>query len=146
MPHKDKAARAAYNREYRKNNPKSPEKVSFFSAKYRCTNPNITSYKYYGGRGIEFRFENFDEFLAHIGPKPEPDYDLDRIDNNGHYEPGNVRWVTHRDNCRNRRDTLLFTHEGKTQCLMAWCDELNLNYWQVQQRIYVGQTFIEAIQ
>ncbi len=83
----------------------TPEWNSFHAAKKRCTNTNAKSYADYGGRGIEFRFKNFEEFYAEVGPRPEPkfDYSLERIDNNGHYEKGNVRWATKAQQARNRR-------------------------------------------
>lgn len=63
------------------------------NARQRCTNSNRPDYKYYGGRGIEFRFSSFETFLSCVGVKPDPSFMLDRIDCNGHYEQGNVRWV-----------------------------------------------------
>ena len=146
MPFKDKAAKAAYQAQYQRQNPKSPEKVSYFGAKYRCTNPNNSAFRDYGARGIEFRFESFEQFLEHLGPKPDPKWDLDRIDNEGHYEPGNVRWVPHRINAQNKRDTLHIDYLGKTQCLAEWCRELNLNYGMIQQRMYRGKTFEQALE
>ena len=67
---------------------KTPEWFAYVTAKTRCTNPNVEAFKHYGGRGIEFRFTSFKEFLTEVGLKPEPKnlYSLDRIDNNGHYE------------------------------------------------------------
>ena len=145
MPFKDKAAKAAYQAEYQRKNPKSPEKVSYFGAKYRCNNPNVDAFKDYGARGIEFRFESFEQFLEHLGPKPDPKWDLDRINNEGHYEPGNVRWVPHKINAQNKRDTINITYLGKTQCLAEWCRELKLDYGVIQARMYRGKTFEQAI-
>lgn len=75
--------------------------------KERCYNPNEKRYADYGGRGIsvcdEWR-EDFLAFLRHIGPKPEGRYSIDRIDVNGNYEPGNVRWATDVQQSRNRRN------------------------------------------
>jgi len=79
----------------------TPEYKCYRNARQRCTDPNAAYYERYGGRGIKFRFKSFQEFYSYLGPKPKR-YELDRIDNDGHYEPGNVRWVTHKDNCRNR--------------------------------------------
>ena len=72
----------------------------------RCTNPKTIDFECWGGRGItvcpEWR-ESFQAFLDHIGLKPDPSYVLDRIDNDGHYAPGNVRWTTRSVSSSNRR-------------------------------------------
>ena len=63
----------------------------------RCNNPNNPAYHNYGGRGIKVceRWYDFNNFLADVGERPHPDRSLDRYPNNdGHYEPGNVRWAT----------------------------------------------------
>lgn len=77
--------------------------------KYRCTNPNDERYHRYGGRGITFcpewsSFKNYAEWIVeNIGwPPNDAKSQLDRIDNNGNYEPGNMRWVTNRFNVNNR--------------------------------------------
>lgn len=79
-------------------------------AKGRCTNPNNPSYKDYGARGIEFRFNSFQEFLNEVGRRPSSQHSLDRIDNNGHYAKGNLRWADKKAQANNRRlyhETLL---------------------------------------
>ena len=65
----------------------------------RCYNPNVKIFKYYGGRGISVceRWDNFKNFLDDMGDRPEG-MQLDRIDNNGNYEPNNCRWVTPKEN------------------------------------------------
>lgn len=71
----------------------------------RCTNPNVPNWEYYGGRGIRvcdsWRW-SFEQFLADVGARPEGQT-LDRIDSDGHYEPGNVRWATPKEQARTRR-------------------------------------------
>ena len=85
-------------------------------AKSRCTNPNITQWEDYGGRGIEFRFNSFQEFIKELGSRPDG-YTLDRIDNDGHYEIGNVKWSTRKEQGQNKRTykTNKFNLSGVTQ-------------------------------
>lgn len=82
---------------------KTVEHNAFRSAKARCTNPNNPAWKDYGGRGIKFLFESFEQFLAELGSRPAGK-SLDRFPNNdGNYEPGNVRWATRLEQASNRR-------------------------------------------
>lgn len=70
--------------------------------KHRCSNPKATHYERYGGRGISVceRWNEFRNFLTDMGERPE-NMDLDRIDNDGNYEPTNCRWISHKENCQN---------------------------------------------
>lgn len=79
------------------------------AAKQRCEVPSNIMYPEYGGRGIEFKFSSVNEaclYMMSLGPL-DRSLEIDRIDTNGNYEPGNLRWVTHSVNCANqRRNTL----------------------------------------
>lgn len=97
----------------------SPEYVAWASMKQRCLNEKKKHYCEYGGRGITIHpdwIESFEAFFNYIGPRPSEQHTLDRIDNNGNYEPGNVRWVTMNEQNRNRRDTLAITFRGAVMC------------------------------
>ena len=83
----------------------------------RCVNDENISYKDYGARGISVCpewLESFDAYYAYVGDAPGPDYTLDRIDNDGDYRPGNVRWATWSEQNLNSR-----RHEGRGQPVSA---------------------------
>lgn len=112
---------------------KTPTWAVWFGMLARCQEPNNASFKHYGGRGIKVcdrwssDINGFQNFLADMGERPGGDYQLDREDNNGGYEPGNCRWVTGKVNCRNKRNNRLITHAGEAMCLSAWAERLGLS-------------------
>jgi hypothetical protein len=90
----------------------------------RCTAPTQVGYHRYGGRGIRVcdRWRaSVEDFLADVGRRPSPDHTLDRIDNDGNYEPGNVRWVAMTVQQRNRRDNRIVEFRGVPMTLTEAC-------------------------
>lgn len=82
----------------------SPTYTSWRAMWSRVTNRNHVGFKRYGGRGITIcaRWKEFPNFLADMGPKPEPKLQIDRINNEGNYEPGNCRWATVKQQANNK--------------------------------------------
>lgn len=106
----------------------------------RCRRPSRPEYPNYGGRGISVcdRWQNFSSFFADVGPRPTRRHSIDRIDNDGNYEPANVRWVTRKVQNNNSRRNRYITASGKTLTIAQWADETGLRYSLIQQRLYMG--------
>ena len=140
------------------------EKKSYSHMLYRCYNKNSHNYSNYGGRGIKVCDRWLDKrpvkigeyvvrrkgciakrgryinqgllnFLNDMGNKPSPDYTLDRIDNNGNYNPENCRWANKTTQARNRRSVINITYNGKTQTAIEWAKELHINRTTITERI-----------
>jgi hypothetical protein len=93
-----------------------PEHWTWVAMRTRCNCPTYKDYAYYGGRGIRVcdRWQtSFENFLADMGPRPSSRHTLDRIDNNGNYEPGNCRWATWKEQSRNKRNSIYVEFEGE---------------------------------
>lgn len=95
----------------RRNNKR--EANSYHGAKQRCEYKRHIAYDRYGGRGIQFRFSNFQVFMEYMGERPSG-MTLERIDNDGHYEPGNVRWATTSEQSTNKKNNHYVTVDGVT--------------------------------
>ncbi len=113
----------------------TPEYNSYMNAKARCINPKNPAYPDYGQRGVEFRLTSFEEFFAHVGTKPTLKHGIDRIDNEGHYEIGNLKWSTTPEQNRNRRSNRPITAFGQTKLLIEWCEEIHLSHGTIQERL-----------
>ena len=116
--------------------------------KYRCCNKNAINYERYGGRGISIckewqSFEPFYDWAIENGY--QDDLSIDRIDNNGNYEPINCQWQTNKKQSRNRRSNFNITLDGKTQCLTQWAEEYNIAESAVRDRISRGWDIEKAI-
>lgn len=115
----------------------------------RCYSQYSKSYIEYGGRGIKVcdRWRNsFLHFLDDIGEKPEGKYSLDRIDNNGDYEPDNVRWATDEQQSNNRRNIIFLTYKDETKPLSQWAKDIGLKRKTLACRIKRGWTIEEILE
>jgi len=90
--------------------------------KSRCNNPRHKHFQHYGGRGITVcpEWDGFEQFLADMGHRPSPKHSLDRIDNDGNYEPSNCRWALHQIQMSNKSTTVRLTYDGRTESLAEW--------------------------
>ena len=103
----------------------------------RCLNQNNESYKYYGERGIKIceRWMDFSNFIKDMGERQDLSLSIDRINNDGDYEPRNCRWATLEEQNNNRRDTVLIEYNGETLSLTQWARKLGINKSTLKVRI-----------
>lgn len=125
------------------------EYSSWSEMRRRCYNEKCKDYPRYHAKGIivcDRWKDSFENFLEDMGKCPEG-YTLDRIDNNGIYEPSNCRWADQYTQTANRGEfNHAFTYNGKTMVLKAWSRELNIPYETLRSRIiYHGLSFEQAI-
>lgn len=107
----------------------------------RCHNTKHPKYRFYGGRGIAVcdawrGRDGADAFAAHIGPRPSPAHSVDRIDNTGDYEPGNVRWATQQEQMNNTRRNVRITVDGETLTLRQWSQRTGIKYRTLEYRYH----------
>lgn len=112
----------------------------------RCENPRNHNYKNYGARGISVckRWYKFENFLSDMGEK-KGELKLDRIDNNGNYEPSNCRWATQREQSNNRRVTKFITIDDITMPLSYWIEKHGIIKQTFTKRLKRGLTPKQAL-
>lgn len=102
---------------------KPPEYGVWANMKTRCYNPNHSSYKRYGGRGIVVCgawIDSFPQFFKDMGPRPSSQHSIDRVNNNGNYEPSNCKWSTRKEQQNNTRTNRFITINGETKTASQW--------------------------
>jgi len=126
---------------------KSPEWQAWAGMRRRCSNPADAYYAYYGGRGIKVdpRWDSFEPFFADMGERPSSSHELDRIDTDGPYSPGNCRWTTRKQNARNRRNNRVIEIGGVKRTLAEWAERSGLLGSAISARIRAGWTPERAI-
>jgi hypothetical protein len=105
----------------------------------RCTNPRHKKYHLYGQRGISVcnRWRDFLNFYTDMGPRPSPNLSLDRINNDGNYEPGNCRWTTSKVQANNSRKV--------TSGVARLAREHGMKVTTVHNRLFRGWSLQEAL-
>ena len=119
----------------------TPEHYVWGSMIQRCTNPKHPDYDDYGGRGISIHplFLKFENFYAIVGPRKSPKHSLDRYpDNDGNYEPGNIRWATAKEQSLNKRTTQRLTVNGETRLLQDWATLAGISAGTLRTRLANG--------
>ncbi len=116
----------------------TPEYRSWTHMRDRCYRETDKRYKNYGGRGISVcdRWrKSFTAFYEDMGKRPTDKHSIDRIDNNGNYEPNNCRWATKQEQADNRSNGYRFTYGGKTLTIRQWSNESGIAYDTLRQRL-----------
>lgn len=107
----------------------------------RCENKRSVAYSRYGGRGIKIceRWRtSFENFLTDMGKRPSRSHSIDRIDNDGNYEPSNCRWATSKEQTANRRSNRLLTVNGETATVTEWAERVGILRRTLFSRIHDG--------
>ncbi len=125
----------------------SPEYRAWMHMIRRCSRENEASYHRYGARGIVVceRWHDFSAFIADMGAKPSPRHSLDRKDNNGPYEPGNVQWSLPKAQANNRSSNHIIEFGGIRKTISEWADTIGIHQDTLKQRIYRGWSIERAI-
>lgn len=122
---------------------RTPEFSTWRGIKTRCYDKSDHSFPDYGGRGIRVFTPwllSYKAFLAYMGRRPSPLHSIERIKNDGDYEPGNVRWATHVEQCNNKRSNRFLELNGKRQTVAQWARELGISQSNILARLRNGWT------
>jgi len=142
------ATRHSTTHRHTANGKPSPEYAAWMMIIQRCRNPKCHAYRNYGGRGIRVcdRWLKFVNFIEDVGLRPSDSHSIDRIDNDGNYEPNNVRWATMKEQCRNRRTNHNITHNGRTMCMRDWAVEKGMSHELLWWRIRHWKDVAKALE
>lgn len=113
----------------------------------RCANQKLASWKNYGARGIRVckRWDRFENFYADMGEPPTANHSIERINNDGNYEPGNCRWATREEQNRNTRRTRFYEMNGVKKTPAEWAEAHGLPAKAVRKRLWKGWPIERAV-
>ncbi len=115
--------------------------------KDRCLNVDGKAYPEWGGRGIALcdAWHDFEGFYADMGPRPSPEHQLDRKDNDGPYSPDNCRWATRIEQANNKRNNVILEVRGVAQSVARWAAQVGVSEFMIHKRLWRGWEAEEAI-
>ena len=117
--------------------------------KGRCYRKSDDHYKHYGSRGITVCDEWKNDFKAFydwsMSNGYSDDLTIDRINNDGNYEPSNCRWVTMKEQCNNRTSNVVLTIDGKSHNIKKWSEITGIKYHTIYARVKRGLNGIDVI-
>jgi len=121
----------------------TPTYRTWSAMRSRCLSADDKDYHKYGARGITIcdEWNSFENFYNDMGDRPKG-LTIDRVDNNGNYEPGNCRWATAKEQGLNRRPTRMLEKDGMVLCMNDWHKKLKL-HWRVLERMITSGEFKE---
>lgn len=125
----------------------SPLHMVWAAMNQRCSNPNHKNYASYGGRGVSVcdRWrKSFESFLADMGPRPDG-MTLERIDNNGNYDPDNCRWATRKEQTANRRPGRVLVASGRSMPIAEWALIEGIPETVIRNRLALGWSHSRAV-
>lgn len=120
----------------------------------RCTKPERRAYESYGARGIvvcdRWRLgadgkTGFATFVADMGRRPSLAHEIERVDNNGNYEPANCKWATRKEQMNNTRRSRFVTIRGETKTMTQWCEQFSIPTSTVRHRMRIGLSAEDAL-
>jgi len=120
-----------------KRDPFNAEKTPWRKMRERCNAPGQHGYARYGGRGVTVcaRWDQFESFLEDMGTRPSSEHSIDRIDNNGDYEPNNCCWASRSEQQSNTSRNRLLTYRGVTLTMAEWARRLGMNIQTLHMRL-----------
>ena len=125
-----------------------PEYHTWKNMRARCNAPCNKNSRNYQSKGISVceKWNDFTAFYADMGPKPTNKHSIDRVDNNGNYEPSNCRWANDTIQANNKSNNVLLTYNNKVWTISQLATELNLSRTALRKHLDKGRSVEEAIE